>query len=181
MEDRKLFIRAKKKRKRTVITPDEVDILETSFRSDPRPDRYSKIKLAKEMGKSENFISIWFQNRRARERRLMQPQAQTATCTDGGGAGGATTGSLMMDQLEPLDLSEKSPRTDTTHKSKPSAINKFPLFGRIIRMAAAAEGDILAPDSPHLEEAMTDACRGITLTDGRLLYGKDSGFQIEDL
>lgn len=54
------------------------------------------------------------------------------------------------------------------------------LFGRIIRMAAAAEGGILPTDSQYLEEAMMDARRGISLSDGRLLYQRDSGFQFDN-
>ncbi|KAH3857695.1 LIM/homeobox protein Lhx4-like [Dreissena polymorpha] len=183
MDVRKQFLRVKKKRKRTVITPEEMDTLETAFRKLPRPDRFAKITLAKELGKTENFVSIWFQNRRARERRLSQPTSDiqgVCTQTDGTEAGGSE---WVVHQSEPLDLSDRGQREAevTLSQAHISPTQEAWLFGRIIRMAAAAEGGILPTDSPHLEEAMMDACRGITLRDGRLLYHKDTGFQIDGL
>jgi hypothetical protein len=59
----------KKKRKRTVICPKELEKLENLFQVEPWPSRSSKETLAFDIGKSENFISVWFQNRRARMRR----------------------------------------------------------------------------------------------------------------
>lgn len=69
----------KKRRKRTVITADEMVILESSFKNENRPDRFAKMRLAKQLGKNENFISIWFQNRRARERREKRLSASETT------------------------------------------------------------------------------------------------------
>ena len=66
-----------KKRRRTVITPDEIERLEDSFRAEPKPDRNLKLDLARELSKTENFINIWFQNRRAKERKLIKnPQEE---------------------------------------------------------------------------------------------------------
>lgn len=57
----------------------------------------------------------------------------------------------------------------------------MPLFGRIIRMAAAAEGGILPPGGPYTAEAITDACSGIRLSDGILVYKKETGFDFQDV
>ena len=124
MDDRKTVLRAKKKRKRTVITPDEVDVLESAFRIQSRPDRYAKIKLAKDLGKTENFISIWFQNRRARERRQSHPPARDdVRHTSRRDGNTCRTFSLTDEQEEPLDLSDKSPRPLLTLASPKSKVN----------------------------------------------------------
>ncbi|XP_069118585.1 visual system homeobox 1-like isoform X2 [Argopecten irradians] len=60
----------KKKRKRTVISKKDLEKLEALFQQDKWPDRSKKMHLASVTSKSENFISTWFQNRRAKYRRL---------------------------------------------------------------------------------------------------------------
>ncbi|XP_033733680.1 diencephalon/mesencephalon homeobox protein 1-A-like [Pecten maximus] len=60
----------KKKRKRTVISKKDLQQLEALFQQDKWPDRSKKMHLATVISKSENFISTWFQNRRAKYRRL---------------------------------------------------------------------------------------------------------------
>lgn len=117
MDEEKRFTKAKKKRKRTVITPHEMEVLESSFRDQPRPDRFAKMRIAKQLGKPENFISIWFQNRRARERKSTS-HLETATALSASfprtppmltlGPVGASVSSspFFADQEEPLDLSE---------------------------------------------------------------------------
>lgn len=63
-----------KKRRRTVISPEEMEKLEDSFGKEPKPDRLAKLELAKDLAKPENFINIWFQNRRAKERKMNKNQ-----------------------------------------------------------------------------------------------------------
>ena len=59
-----------KKRRRTVISPDEIEKLEESFEKEQKPDRITKLELAKQLSKPESFVNIWFQNRRAKERKI---------------------------------------------------------------------------------------------------------------
>lgn len=61
---------AKKRRRRTIISSKDLEKLEGLFKISKWPDRIQKGRLSKAIGKSENFISTWFQNRRARMRRL---------------------------------------------------------------------------------------------------------------
>ena len=84
-----------KKRRRTVISPDEIEKLEESFGKEQKPDRITKLELAKQLSKSENFVNIWFQNRRAKERKLNKPNEQgmyPASETDVGLSRNETTG-----------------------------------------------------------------------------------------
>ncbi|KAL5009279.1 hypothetical protein ScPMuIL_014860 [Solemya velum] len=60
----------KGKRRRTMISSAELEQLENYFLQDMWPSRKKKELLAQQMCKSERFVDIWFQNRRARMRRL---------------------------------------------------------------------------------------------------------------
>ena len=57
------------RRRRTIITPDQLEQLERAFKLDPWPVRHKKEEIARDLGKTEVFVSTWFQNKRARVRR----------------------------------------------------------------------------------------------------------------
>lgn len=61
---------SKKRRRRTIINSRDLERLENVFKTSKWPDKTQKGRLSKAIGKTENFISTWFQNRRARMRRL---------------------------------------------------------------------------------------------------------------
>ncbi|XP_045172857.1 paired box protein Pax-6-like [Mercenaria mercenaria] len=175
----------KKKRKRTVITAEEMVILESSFKMENRPDRLSKMRLAKQMGKTEGFISIWFQNRRARERREKKLSVSGNSGDDSHEPVSFRTASSCQttekgdSEDQPLDLTKKTSAFAETKETRTEMpVVRSPMFSRLIRMAAAAEGGILTTDCPFVGQAVTDACRGILLQDGRLLYDPASGFEI---
>ncbi|RCH81922.1 hypothetical protein CU098_003695 [Rhizopus stolonifer] len=60
-------------RKRTHLKPSQVAILQESFNSNPLPDAAVRNKLAGELSVSERTIQIWFQNRRAKARKVDAP------------------------------------------------------------------------------------------------------------
>ncbi|KAI7897822.1 uncharacterized protein BX663DRAFT_420847, partial [Cokeromyces recurvatus] len=57
-------------RKRTHLKPSQVAILQETFVSNTLPDANHRCRLALELGVSERTIQIWFQNRRAKARKL---------------------------------------------------------------------------------------------------------------
>lgn len=68
---RKIFKtqKCKKRRKRTVIVPETLKRLEDVFAEERWPSRPAKLKLAQELNQTEQFVNIWFQNKRARMKR----------------------------------------------------------------------------------------------------------------
>ena len=70
-----------KKRRRTVVSRDEIEKLEDSFEKEQKPDRITKLELAKQLSKPESFVNIWFQNRRAKERKMKNfPACESKNC-----------------------------------------------------------------------------------------------------
>ncbi|KAI7888945.1 uncharacterized protein EV154DRAFT_516017 [Mucor mucedo] len=57
-------------RKRTHLKPDQVALLQESFNSNALPDSSVRGRLARELNVTERTIQIWFQNRRAKARKV---------------------------------------------------------------------------------------------------------------
>ncbi|KAG2218463.1 hypothetical protein INT45_003007 [Circinella minor] len=57
-------------RKRTHLKPSQLTILQNSFTVNPLPDASVRSQLAHDLNVSERTIQIWFQNRRAKARKL---------------------------------------------------------------------------------------------------------------
>jgi hypothetical protein len=57
-------------RKRTHLKPSQVTVLQESFNNNPLPDSSVRSRLARELDVTERTIQIWFQNRRAKARKV---------------------------------------------------------------------------------------------------------------
>jgi len=57
-----------KKRQRT--SPEQLDILEKIFRTDQMPSHQTRLELADKLGMSARRVQIWFQNKRAKLKRV---------------------------------------------------------------------------------------------------------------
>ncbi|GAN11706.1 hypothetical protein MAM1_0837d11288 [Mucor ambiguus] len=57
-------------RKRTHLNPSQVATLQESFDTNPLPDSSVRSRLARELAVTERTIQIWFQNRRAKARKV---------------------------------------------------------------------------------------------------------------
>lgn len=57
-------------RKRTHLKPDQVALLQESFNGNALPDSSVRSRLARELNVTERTIQIWFQNRRAKARKV---------------------------------------------------------------------------------------------------------------
>jgi len=57
-----------KKRQRT--SPEQLDILEKIFRTDQMPSHQTRLELADKLGMSARRVQIWFQNKRAKLKRI---------------------------------------------------------------------------------------------------------------
>jgi len=55
-----------------VFTQDQLNILEAGFREHHYPDNKFRQSIAAKSGLAEDRVQVWFQNRRAKEKRLLE-------------------------------------------------------------------------------------------------------------
>lgn len=62
----------KRRRCRTVFTQEQLFLLEAGFDEQKYPDGKFRQEMAEKTGLPEDRVQVWFQNRRAKEKRLME-------------------------------------------------------------------------------------------------------------
>merc|ERR1711963_1222029 len=58
------------KRPRTTITARQMEVLKEAYKNSPKPARHVREQLAQDTGLDMRVVQVWFQNRRAKEKRL---------------------------------------------------------------------------------------------------------------
>lgn len=58
------------KRPRTTITAKQLETLKSAYNSSPKPARHVREQLSQDTGLDMRVVQVWFQNRRAKEKRL---------------------------------------------------------------------------------------------------------------
>jgi antitoxin component YwqK of YwqJK toxin-antitoxin module len=62
-----------------VFTQDQLSVLETGFLHQHYPDGKLRQAIAAKSGLPEDRVQVWFQNRRAKEKRLMEEKMQPSS------------------------------------------------------------------------------------------------------
>lgn len=66
------LINQKPKRRRKRTTEEQMEVLEKAYRYDKMPNQSLRESLAKELGMTPRRVQVWFQNKRAKERRILK-------------------------------------------------------------------------------------------------------------
>ncbi|XP_058981206.1 LIM/homeobox protein Lhx4 isoform X1 [Musca domestica] len=65
------------KRPRTTITAKQLETLKTAYNNSPKPARHVREQLSQDTGLDMRVVQVWFQNRRAKEKRLKKDAGRT--------------------------------------------------------------------------------------------------------
>ena len=68
--------RPKFRRSRTIFSPEQLEILEEQFTKYKYPDVKHRHLIAEEVGLSDERVQVWFQNRRAKNKRQTDQQVK---------------------------------------------------------------------------------------------------------
>ena len=72
------------KRPRTTITQKQLDVLKSAYNSSSKPSRPLREQLSQQTGLDMRVVQVWFQNRRAKEKRTKKDDDTTTPLDDGG-------------------------------------------------------------------------------------------------
>lgn len=104
MEDNKLVCKADyeaarqrandsgNKRPRTTITAKQLDTLKRAYQLSPKPARHIRERLSADTGLDMRVVQVWFQNRRAKEKRLRRDVDSNSVHSDASQGGGSYSG-----------------------------------------------------------------------------------------
>uniref|UniRef100_A0ABD2VTV6 LIM/homeobox protein Lhx3 n=1 Tax=Trichogramma kaykai TaxID=54128 RepID=A0ABD2VTV6_9HYME len=65
------------KRPRTTITAKQLETLKLAYNNSPKPARHVREELSRDTGLDMRVVQVWFQNRRAKEKRLKKDAGRT--------------------------------------------------------------------------------------------------------
>lgn len=118
MDDKKLVCKAdyeaakardgNQKRPRTTITAKQLEILRASYTTSSKPSRHVREQLAQETGLDMRVVQVWFQNRRAKDKRQKKEDGDTMSptaTTPGGDSPNTSLGGIDAGQSFSLDTS----------------------------------------------------------------------------
>ncbi|XP_015592628.1 LIM/homeobox protein Lhx3 isoform X2 [Cephus cinctus] len=125
------------KRPRTTITAKQLETLKLAYNNSPKPARHVREQLSQDTGLDMRVVQVWFQNRRAKEKRLKKDAGRTRwsqyfRSMKGNGAGGHSPRHdklLDKDDLK-VDLDSTFGHHDLSNDS----------YGTVVNMGMDGEG-----------------------------------------
>lgn len=93
MDDKKLVCKAdyeaarardgNQKRPRTTITAKQLEVLRKNYIQTPKPSRHTREQISAETGLDMRVVQVWFQNRRAKDKRTLKGDEGSSPCVEG--------------------------------------------------------------------------------------------------
>ncbi|XP_071784598.1 uncharacterized protein [Asterias amurensis] len=117
----------RKRRKRTIITADQLEKMENLYKQEQWPGRDKKEVLAKDIGMSSHFVNIWFQNKRSRMKKLAQEEEELEVLRQTRSPVKAINLSLKADTVAPKPVNI-APRPQTSGNT---SLNVSPMPGQL--------------------------------------------------
>ncbi|XP_022216775.2 LIM homeobox transcription factor 1-beta [Drosophila obscura] len=100
------------KRPRTILTSQQRKQFKASFDQSPKPCRKVREALAKDTGLSVRVVQVWFQNQRAKMKKIQRKAKQNGGSSGGSGGGRGTGNSSAADDKESNEKEDKCVKQD---------------------------------------------------------------------
>ncbi|XP_023936665.1 LIM/homeobox protein Lhx3 isoform X1 [Bicyclus anynana] len=141
---------AASKRPRTTITAKQLETLKSAYSSSPKPARHVREQLAQDTGLDMRVVQVWFQNRRAKEKRLKKDAGRTRWSQYFRSMKGSGSGSPRHDRL--LDKDELKIDLDSFshHELSNDSYSTAALGGEEGSPAGGAAGTRFGATPPYL-------------------------------
>ncbi|XP_030081458.1 LIM homeobox transcription factor 1-alpha [Drosophila hydei] len=95
------------KRPRTILTSQQRKQFKASFDQSPKPCRKVREALAKDTGLSVRVVQVWFQNQRAKMKKIQRKAKQNGGATSGSGSGRGNSNAGASDDKDASEKDEK--------------------------------------------------------------------------
>ena len=110
----------KRARFRSVLSDDTVRVLKQVYQSNPKPSKRDIIELAQRVEYPPRVVQVWFQNTRARDRRLGRLPSSSLSVGGGGGGGDLQMGQMMGQQQQQI-LEEVQQQQQQQQQQEPAS------------------------------------------------------------
>ncbi|XP_068083454.1 LIM/homeobox protein Lhx3 [Anabrus simplex] len=126
------------KRPRTTITAKQLETLKLAYNNSPKPARHVREQLSQDTGLDMRVVQVWFQNRRAKEKRLKKDAGRTrwSQYFRSMKGGSSPRHDKLHDKDDKLDLESNFSHTHD--------LNSNDSYGTVVNMGLDPEGS-----SPH--------------------------------
>ncbi|XP_011494973.1 PREDICTED: LIM/homeobox protein Lhx4 isoform X2 [Ceratosolen solmsi marchali] len=124
------------KRPRTTITAKQLETLKLAYNNSPKPARHVREQLSQDTGLDMRVVQVWFQNRRAKEKRLKKDAGRTRwsqyfRSIKGNAGGHSPRHEKLLDKDElKVDLDSSFGHNDLSNDS----------YGTVVNMGLDGEG-----------------------------------------
>ncbi|XP_038223049.1 zinc finger protein 1 isoform X1 [Zerene cesonia] len=135
-DDKSLHDNDRKIRVRTALTEEQQSVLKKHYAYNPRPNREEFKKIAQQIGLDNRVVQVWFQNNRARVRRMsnaltvsdqpldLSTKKSNVSVTSSPSPSPCSISVTHSDSEEAVNLSQKSSRSTTPYRK--NYVNTYP-------------------------------------------------------
>ncbi|VUZ40112.1 unnamed protein product, partial [Hymenolepis diminuta] len=146
------------KRPRTTINAKQLEALKKAYAEGAKPSRHVREQLSAETGLDMRVVQVWFQNRRAKEKRLRRDASRQNNWQNDG-----DVKMLQGDEIDDDELDEDNDveLSSVTSKAKTATIyvhsqihdTSFLTNSSSVDSGAESEGELSSPSLPHGQQA----------------------------
>lgn len=152
------------KRPRTILTSQQRKQFKASFDQSPKPCRKVREALAKDTGLSVRVVQVWFQNQRAKMKKIQRKAKQNGGSSAAGGGGGGNGRAACNSSASASDDKDSSEKDEKCVKQEHGVDNVGGFLGNLDSAFASQPLNPNLPFSPDGKQSIYALYININLT-----------------